>query len=256
MPFRSRRKPTDRLTLTRLVCGQEWLRLERILKTDHRMLPIDDNVQRSISENLLVHFACRFQAPLSTIRTLAEKFPESLTHSDASGRFPVHVASKWGATPDVIEFLIGSNPIAATIQDSLGKTPMHYLAEFYTQTCKHNAVAAEFLEDYMEDIARMLKKAAPKAMNLEDNNGSNAIELAIENDAPLSVIKFMQRACRDDWREMKKVNIGRKHADIERDLYASLRQLCTPEKKQLDGKDSRIYISGQLELRVQSAKMA
>ena len=214
----SRRRSKKTLTLARLICTQEWELLENTLETNHCAIPTDDAIDRPISKQLLLHFACRFQAPLSSLILIANYFPESVEHADSIGRFPIHVASKWGALPDVCAFLIGSNPSAAGIQDSLGKTPMHYIGEYYTRTYQYNAHAVGTLEDNMKAVVKILKRAAPKSMNLEDDDEINAIEYAIEYDAPLSVIKSMQRTSRDGWRDMRQQCQGKKHSELEKDL--------------------------------------
>ena len=56
----------------------------------------------------------------------------------------------------------------------------------------------------MMAIVEILNEAAPKSFNLEDNDGMNCLELAIESDVDIKIIKAMQRACRDTWREMEK----------------------------------------------------
>jgi len=130
-------------------------------------------------------------------------YPQSLSSSDITGRYPIHVAAKWGATPDVIAYLIKTNPSVAGVPDSTGKTPMHYVGEWYLQ---HFDNALYSRDDSMLQVVRLLRNAAPLSVNLEDGEGMNAIEYALASDANLKVIKTMQRACRDDWRERSKSN--------------------------------------------------
>lgn len=59
----------------------------------------------------------------------------------------------------------------------------------------------------MLQVVRLLKTAAPLSVNLEDNEEMNAIEYALLSDASLKVVKTMQRACRDDWRERSKASL-------------------------------------------------
>jgi hypothetical protein len=155
-----------------------------------------------------------------------------LDSSDATGRYPVHVASKWGATPDVIHFLIQTNPIAAGIRDDLGKTPMHYIAEYYSKNYSPRMALIHPMEESMLQCVRLLKASAPKSMNLEDNEGCNAIEYALENEVDIKIIKAMQRACRDDWRERSSENAAqhgrRRHADLIMDVE---RMACELQKE-------------------------
>merc|ERR1712111_128893 len=97
-----------------------------------------------------------------------------------------------GATPDVIAYLIKTNPSVAGVPDSTGKTPMHYVGEYYLQNFNSSLHGCN---DSMLKVVRLLKKAAPMSVNLEDDEGMNAIEYALVNDANLEVIKSMQ-SCR------------------------------------------------------------
>jgi hypothetical protein len=47
----------------------------------------------------------------------------------------------------------------------------------------------------MMAIVKMLNVSAPKSFNVEDNDGMNAIELAIETNVDIKIIKAMQRVC-------------------------------------------------------------
>jgi hypothetical protein len=217
------------VTIVRLISKREWSFLEHFLTNFGHDLPIDDaGISDAVTPEIVVHFAARFQAPMRTIGQLAQYFPSSLESADATGRYPIHVAAKWGATPDVIQFLLRSNADAAGIQDSLGKTPMHYVAEFYAQNYSPRMAQILPMNESMLQVVKLLKTAAPSSVNLEDNEGCNAIEYALETDADIKVVKAMQRACRDDWRERKAEggDQGRKkHEDLVKDVEATARKL-------------------------------
>jgi phosphosulfolactate phosphohydrolase-like enzyme len=80
----------------------------------------------------------------------------------------------------------------------------------------------------MLQCVKLLKTAAPTSVNLEDNEGCNAIEYALENEIDIKVVKAMQRACRDDWRE-RKAEVGEQgrktHEDLVKDVQMRARQL-------------------------------
>lgn len=209
--------PEDIMTIARLISRRDWQQLEHELSSHGSQIPIDDpSIRHAVTEDIIVHFAARFQAPLQTISFLSSLYPISLERPDATGRFPIHVAAKWGATPDVINFLIRSNPAAAGLQDDLGKTPMHYVGECYARNYNRNVSIP--MNESMLQVVQLLKTSAPKSVNLEDNEGANAIEYALESNADLKVIRSMQRACRDDWREMKTHAQGKKHEDLAKEL--------------------------------------
>jgi len=201
-------KQIQKPTLAGLLSEGQWATIDTLLAystSASTSIPIDDpSLPSAVTSDIIVHFAARFQAPLRIITLLARLYPESLSSSDAAGRYPVHVASKWGATPDVVQFLIKSNPAVAGTPDNSGKTPMHYVAEFYVT----NYTSPLFERDQAMLYAfKMLKIAAPTSVNLEDDEGMNAIEYALGSDANFMVIKAIQRACRDDWRDRSKASV-------------------------------------------------
>merc|ERR1711862_444997 len=153
-------------------------------------------------------------APLQIITLLSSKYADSLSNRDAAGRYPIHVAAKWRATPDVIEFLIKSNPSVTGIPDNSGKTPMHYIGEFY-----HVNFSSPYCnrDEAMLKVVKLMKSAAPNSVNLEDNDGMNAIEYALLSEANIYVIKAMQRACRDDWRKRSKAGVPLLDTVVEED---------------------------------------
>jgi len=179
-------------TLSRLICKQNWPRVERLiesLRKSNSIGAIQIDERCIISPENILHFACRFRAPLATMQLLAAVFPRSASHVDGFGRVALHIAAKYGAMPEVVEFLIIENPKSACIQDNSGKTPMHYVGEFYGRYYDPNAEIP--LKKSILRVIEVLKIAAPKSVILEDCNGYNAIELALESNADMKVINSM-----------------------------------------------------------------
>mmetsp|Transcript_19562 Transcript_19562/g.41102 ORF Transcript_19562/g.41102 Transcript_19562/m.41102 type:complete len:427 (+) Transcript_19562:154-1434(+) len=213
----SSNKSNSNTTIARLISKRDWSTLEHLCADPNDLPPIDaPHITHAVTSEIVLHFACRFQAPLRTISLLATLFSVSLERPDATGRYPIHVAAKWGATPDVIHFLICSNPAVVGVPDDLGKTPMHYVGEFYGRNYSRHCPYP--VNEAMLQVVKLLKSAAPKSVNLEDREGMNAIEYALESHADIKVIKSMQRACRDDWRDMKSHAAGKRHDELAREV--------------------------------------
>jgi len=193
---------------------QRWSQVENILCS----IPIEsiqiDN-RMTINEDNILHFACRFDPPINIIRLLATKYPNSLLTPDATGRFAVHVASKYSASPVVIHFLISENFAAASVPDVNGKTPIHYVGQYYAKN--HSMASIKDINRNMLQVVRLFKASAPESFNLEDNEECNAIEYALESNADIMVVKAMQQAARDDWREMRKKH-GVSHEELARGI--------------------------------------
>lgn len=202
------------VTLARLISLKDWSLVENLIcSRPIELIQIDD--RKAIDENNILHFACRFNAPLSTIKLLASKYPKSLVTPDAIGRFAIHVASKYGASPLVIHFLICENFAASGVPDDAGKAPIHYVAQYYERN--YTGLSKKELNENLLQVVRLFKASAPESFNLEDNEECNAIEYALESNMDIKVVKAMQRAARDDWRDLKKKH-GLPHEQIARDL--------------------------------------
>merc|ERR1719156_223082 len=68
----------------------------------------------------------------------------------------------------------------------------------------------------MMNVVRLLKTSAPASVNLEDGEGMNAIEYALDSDADIRVIRVMQRACRDDGRKRQDDLVEEMHVLADR----------------------------------------
>jgi ankyrin repeat protein len=204
------------VTLARLISTQSWNDVVSLISSRPvESIQIDDRM--AITQDNILHFACRFHAPLAIIRLLSSKYPKSLVTPDSLGRFAIHVASKYGASPLVIHFLICENFAAASVPDDAGKTPIHYVGQYYARNHSTSASLKDVSENMLQ-VVRLFKAAAPESFNLEDLDEYNAIEYALESNADIKVVKAMQRAARDDWRELRKKHGVMSHEELARGL--------------------------------------
>lgn len=251
---------SEKTTITRLVCRQQWELLLELLRRGDSVLPIDDTVGHPITRELLVHLVCRFRAPTCVVRLMAETYPESLKSSDALGRFPIHIACAWGASTETIEFLICQDSVAASIQDNEGKAPIHHLCQSFQ--LNYQDTSRMSTGEAMLSIINMLKAVAPNTFNLEDNEEANAIEYAIESDTNIKIIRAIQRACRDTWREMKResfapheeLQLGLKRLQVDlRTHHLSKRGVVITKH---NAESTGVPITGELKVKVQTARTA
>lgn len=188
----------------------EYLALDDILPSPTSSTPAAPSAAIVTHETIL-HHAAECHAPLAIISLLAERYPASLAHrSDDDGRYPIHVATMNGARPDVVSYLVENSigPSVAGVPDSMGRTPMHhvgmrYIANFEQDPDRYRNVddLLRYRDECMLDVVKILRDAAPEGVNLEDVDGRNAIEYALEDErVNLKVLREMQRASRDDWR--------------------------------------------------------
>lgn len=268
------------LTVISLISHRQWALLESLLtsKPVSAILIDDPSVPDSVGADLVMHFALRFQAPINIVSHLTRMYPQSLSSCDDSGRYPIHVAAKWSLTPDVVAYLIKTNPTVVGIPDATGRTPMHYVGKYYIKHFPIND--QDICDDSMLQVVRLLKKAAPHSMNLEDNEDMNAIEYALDSNAHIKVIKTMQRACRDDWRDRSKGvdgpvdegdDIGnsqksqgrKKHEELVKDMQNMIIKLQEDHsntmligKQKLENGRVHVHRSGTLRANTRAARMA
>jgi hypothetical protein len=199
-------KHLENITIVQCLCKRQWSLLEAVLTSEFRSsIAIDDpSLPTVVTADMIIHCAVRARAPLSVITLLASLYPQSLCSPDMMGRYPIHVAAKWASNPSIIAYLVKTNPSVVGAPDSDGKTPMHYVGECYVEN--HSGDSPQDTEQSMGEVVDILRLAAPHSVNLEDNDEMNAVEYALINNASMRVIKKMQRACRDDWRERSNRN--------------------------------------------------
>ena len=139
------------------------------------------------------------------------------------GRHPLHIACAWGNSPETIKFLVNSYPDAAMIQDADGKCAIHHLCHTFKR--HFQGASSNLFNDSMLDTVKILYAAAPMSFIVDDDDGKNALEYAIDSELDLKIIKAMQRACRDVWREMKEKSRDKPHDALQMDLHQIQRDL-------------------------------
>lgn len=214
MDQKSSRAVNDDATLHNLISEQEWTSVDHLLTQSfklRRSLSVNVSLSSSvtITDDLILHYALNFNAPLQIIMKLSSRFLSSMDAADACGRYCIHVAVASGCAPDVIKFFVQMRPKFVGLRDRLGKTPMHYAGEGY---------ANKFVDNYFDfpdfrevhknttlQVVEILVKVAPQSVNIEDEDEMNPIEYALLTSTNIKVIKTMQRASLKDWRRRKPV---------------------------------------------------
>mmetsp|Transcript_4095 Transcript_4095/g.4745 ORF Transcript_4095/g.4745 Transcript_4095/m.4745 type:complete len:299 (-) Transcript_4095:216-1112(-) len=246
---------------SQLVLEREWKLLRRLF-SDQREEVIEhvSSWLGTDAENLL-HRVCRFHPPEDILRMLYACNPKSIQQPDGQGQYPIHKACQYGASLRVILFLLKSCRLAASAQDESGKTPLHLLSEYYPQNYDLDDPEEIPVTVAMVEIVKILCLAAPDIVNLEDKDGESALEIALECNAPLKVIKELQRASEKDWKLRRSVHSRhdrmcvdlvmkqeKSKKDLEKDTFdvaaaaAAMAALCSleEEKRDLHGKHGKM----------------
>lgn len=127
---------------------------------------------------LPVHLACMAQAPLVTLKLLAEEYSQGLARVDKEGMTPLHYACDHAdADLEVIEMLATKYKKAVVVKNrTMGQTPMHLAVG---GGCRLDVIEALFLID------------PDRVLSIADKNGNLAIHIAVETSAEMNVIQFL-----------------------------------------------------------------
>jgi hypothetical protein len=121
-------------------------------------------------------------------------YPQALKRGDSMGRTPLHVAAGSSASLEVIGCLAAYYPHACNIQDEDGRTPLHFACDTSCVLFEEDRHMPRAPPDLI--TIKILLTASLEAVTLEDVDEMNAVELAILSDAPIEVVKFLQRETR------------------------------------------------------------
>jgi len=178
---------------------------------------------RDDGQNIL-HIACRFKVPLTIAKLICKKYPRAASSKTKPQRYyPLHLAVTFGAHPEVIAHIAEQYPKAAGCVDCTGKTPLHLLCQNYPNYYSHidlNKGEAQLpLHEAMLLVVRLLTRAFPKLVNVDDEDDVTALEYAIDNDCHITVVRSIQRACE---RHERSEGMNRKSSSVVTDATEAL----------------------------------
>lgn len=129
-----------------------------------------------------LHQCVRKDPPPYIVQLLLAVSPESLSHVDCLHRTPLHIAAGAHAKLSIVQLLADADPAACFVQDVDGKTPLILACE------------SSWGDSPSIELIRILIKAYPTSLSLEDNDGTSALEHAILSEASLEVVEVLQHA--------------------------------------------------------------
>mmetsp|Transcript_18172 Transcript_18172/g.39281 ORF Transcript_18172/g.39281 Transcript_18172/m.39281 type:complete len:169 (+) Transcript_18172:494-1000(+) len=140
----------------------------------------------------LLHAIVRHNPPNEVLTNMIKLYPKALEAADCLGRMPLHIAAGSGANTWVMKFLVLAFPQACNIQDEDGRTPLHLACDSSCELFEDDEQNPRGPPDFK--VVRTLLKGSPEAVTLEDIDEMNALEYAIMSDAPIEVVKLLQKA--------------------------------------------------------------
>lgn len=147
----------------------------------------------------------------ATLLRIANCFPGLLGHRGDDGRYPVHAACTYAASSDLVYKCVSMYPHTAAAQDNDGRTPFHLLCKDYAKQCEvSTSLDKNAIERRMTYVLWILYRSAPQAIIIEDNEGVDAVEYALEADLSLPFIGILQHMVSKVHKQNAKVKAHRK----------------------------------------------
>lgn len=175
-----------------MISKQQWSKAEKFIDTHGISIDLAE------CKDSILHQACRHQSPLDLIKKIVSLHPDLVYLADSDGRVPLHIASQNGASPDIIAFLCVPKRNTSGVQDSMGRTALHLACASYCASYTDTMVQPT--KKAFTKTVRTLIQSSPATINVEDINGINAVEYAIESDVDLKILRLIQRASEKDWK--------------------------------------------------------
>jgi ankyrin repeat protein len=178
-----------------LIETQDWIKFEEVALSNPKTFQL---ISQSISQceefngMTLLHACVRYNPPPKLLKSMIETYPPALMAEDCLGRTPLHVAAGCGVDLWNIKLLTVNYPQACNIQDEDGRTPLHFACD--TSCELFEDAECEPRSPPSLDVIRVLLAGSLDAVTLEDEDEMNAVEYAIVSDAPIEVVKLLQKA--------------------------------------------------------------
>jgi len=186
-------KETKIQMLAHRIKEQEWKNVMKLLSVtkDECEITFDDGSYESI-----LHYACRFQAPLNIIKKIVKNGEYQLRQEDKMWRCPFHVAVKFEAPYDVIEYLLNQNLSAASHSDIEENCPLHTILLDYEEKKrwhKENGNLSQF-DEYTLQLVKLLCTVSPSSVGATNVDGWNAVQIAIDKGVKPDILVVLWEA--------------------------------------------------------------
>jgi hypothetical protein len=130
---------------------------------------------------------------MGIVKLLIELIPESPSLVDCLNRTPLHIAVGTRANLPTIQMLAGACPAACAVLDEDGKTPLHLACDSSCELFKGDDERECKREPPCLEVVSMIASLCPWSVPLEDYYEISALEYAIVSNAPIKVVRFLQK---------------------------------------------------------------
>ena len=126
-----------------------------------------------------LHFACKREAKLETVKLVMEACPKALEMKDKNDRTPLHLlCCRKFPSLELIQLLVEACPAALEMVDKGCMTPL---------------LAVCFFSSFLSlEIVQVLVEACPKALEMTDMFGNKPVQQAEKQHAPPEILEYMR----------------------------------------------------------------
>ncbi|KAL7530743.1 hypothetical protein ACHAXR_006255 [Thalassiosira sp. AJA248-18] len=192
-----------------IINDQNWIALRyAMINNPYAFQSFARTVSNSSELNglTILHACVRFDPPPHIVEILIELVPESPSCVDRLQRTPLHVAAGTRASFPIIKLLAEAFPRACVIQDEDGMIPLHLACDSACELFEGDGDSTRDPPSY--DVVAMLVHASPLSVLVEDLSDMSALEYAILSDAPIEVIKVLQKETVKQCQAQQEINVA------------------------------------------------
>ena len=135
-----------------------------------------------------IHLILQDNPSLPILQRFVKAFPFSLYEINCMGHFPLQTALCCGTTPDVIKFLAKKNKEAVQHIDKQGRTSLHLSLDGYSDLLKRFNNDVSIIILFFSSFIDILCHYGYSHINVEDNNGMNPLEYALEKEVAYPIV--------------------------------------------------------------------
>ncbi|KAL9179923.1 hypothetical protein ACHAXT_007893 [Thalassiosira profunda] len=202
-PATAQQKLTHHISLLlAVVASRRWHSFDRIALANPGVFRmISDALPRhpDADGDSLLHACLRHDPPAATVVRILKLVADreaALRCPDGDGRTPLHVAVACRADPAVVKLLASVDSSTCAMGDDDGRTPLHLACDPSDDAPQDGAEGspADEKSSRQHPTVRALLSESLEPTQIEDEDGSSPLELAILSDAPIAVVKLLQKA--------------------------------------------------------------
>ena len=140
-----------------------------------------------------LHLILQNNPSLCIVQKFVKAFPSSLYEINYMGHYPLQTALTCGTTPDIVKFLAKNNKEAVQKINKEGRTSLHLSLDGYSTLLKRYNYDTSIIILFFSSFIDILSHYGYSHINVDDNNGMNALEYALEKEVAYPVVEMLHK---------------------------------------------------------------